>query len=390
MKDYYELLNVAPTASQETIREQYRFLIQAWHPDKFSNAAQKAKAEEITKELNSAYEVLKNPQKRARYDSERTGQASRYREEQSEQQAEEQRQRKQAEETQRRAKNARQQREQAKEENRRTKFEQEQKRSEEQRLRKEAEEGSKRKPFEIYATILLVIVVFAFLFLAAFGGFLNLPLRSTNNTQQATLAKITPTPTPKPTTVPVVLYSDDFSNSQSGWLESSNDFGKFQYSGGEYVISRPQGNFYTYSCANHSFTDAVLTVDAKILLDASETGLVVVWRYIDANNFYALQIDRNSSYTILRLLNNEWHIFNNDKVYYIQGIHGGEAIQIAISFYGATSTIYINNLYVTSVIDTAFTSGDACLGAFSSEWSAVEVSFDNLVIYTVDSWTPPK
>lgn len=67
-KNYYQILEVEQNSSQEAIREQYRFLVQAWHPDKFSNPAQKLKAEEKIKEINEAYEVLRNPAKRADYD----------------------------------------------------------------------------------------------------------------------------------------------------------------------------------------------------------------------------------------------------------------------------------------------------------------------------------
>ncbi len=75
MKDYYAILEVPPTASQETIREQYLLLIQAWHPDKFPNPAQRAKAEEKCKEINIAYDVLKDARKRLKYDRDVRGQS---------------------------------------------------------------------------------------------------------------------------------------------------------------------------------------------------------------------------------------------------------------------------------------------------------------------------
>ena len=81
MKDYYEVLDIPSNALQESINEQYRFLIQAWHPDKFPNPAQKAKAEEKTKEINEAYEVLRSPTRRAQYDN-RERSSSRFDEEQ--------------------------------------------------------------------------------------------------------------------------------------------------------------------------------------------------------------------------------------------------------------------------------------------------------------------
>ncbi len=140
MKDYYAILEVPPTASPEAIREQYLFLIQAWHPDKFRTPAQKAKAEEKSKEINIAYAVLKDAQKRAKYDREIKGQPARRGEEARREQAEEQRQHKQAEEAQRRQREQ-QRRQQAEETQRRESREQRPKSgpTDEERMRAEHE-----------------------------------------------------------------------------------------------------------------------------------------------------------------------------------------------------------------------------------------------------------
>ena len=83
MIDHYEVLKVAPTVSQEALREQYRFLLQAFHPDKFSGAGQeklRARAEEETKRLNASYDVLRNPVTRREYDRQRQARATERRE----------------------------------------------------------------------------------------------------------------------------------------------------------------------------------------------------------------------------------------------------------------------------------------------------------------------
>ncbi|MGI6622189.1 MAG: DnaJ domain-containing protein [Clostridiaceae bacterium] len=64
-RDYYEVLGVKKDASQEQIKKAYRKLAKQYHPD--ANPGNK-KAEEKFKEINEAYEVLGDEEKRKKYD----------------------------------------------------------------------------------------------------------------------------------------------------------------------------------------------------------------------------------------------------------------------------------------------------------------------------------
>ena len=69
-RDYYEVLGVSKDASESDIKKAYRKAAMKYHPDKFSNSsdAEKKNAEEKFKEINEAYEILSDPQKKAAYD----------------------------------------------------------------------------------------------------------------------------------------------------------------------------------------------------------------------------------------------------------------------------------------------------------------------------------
>ncbi len=63
-KDYYKILGVDEDASQDDIKRAYRKLAQKWHPDR----CDKPNAEEKFKEIGEAYAVLKDTEKRKKYD----------------------------------------------------------------------------------------------------------------------------------------------------------------------------------------------------------------------------------------------------------------------------------------------------------------------------------
>jgi curved DNA-binding protein len=69
-KDYYKILEVDSNATAEQIKKSYRRLAMTYHPDRNPN---NPAAEEMFKEINEAYDVLSNAEKRKKFDLMRDG-----------------------------------------------------------------------------------------------------------------------------------------------------------------------------------------------------------------------------------------------------------------------------------------------------------------------------
>ena len=64
-KDFYEILGIGRSASDDEIKKSYRKLAMKYHPDRNQGDVE---SEKKFKEASAAYEILKDPQKRSAYD----------------------------------------------------------------------------------------------------------------------------------------------------------------------------------------------------------------------------------------------------------------------------------------------------------------------------------
>ncbi len=71
MSDYYELLGVAPSASEAEVRQAYARLARGKHPDRFTDPAEKRRAETAFQDITTAFNTLVNPRSREEYDQAR-------------------------------------------------------------------------------------------------------------------------------------------------------------------------------------------------------------------------------------------------------------------------------------------------------------------------------
>ena len=68
-KDYYKILGVDKKANDDELKKAYRKLALKWHPDRNQGSEEeRQKADKMFKDINEAYTVLSDPDKRKRFD----------------------------------------------------------------------------------------------------------------------------------------------------------------------------------------------------------------------------------------------------------------------------------------------------------------------------------
>lgn len=70
MDNYYQILGIDKSATEEEIRKRYLFLVKAYHPDRYQDPRDKESAEEELKKVNEAFSVIGNKAQRIKYDTE--------------------------------------------------------------------------------------------------------------------------------------------------------------------------------------------------------------------------------------------------------------------------------------------------------------------------------
>ena len=138
-------------------------------------------------------------------------------------------------------------------------------------------------------------------------------------------------------------------------------------------ITRPRKNF-----SNVMIETTVDTSGAD-----SDTAFGIVCNYADINNFYYAAIKSDGSYKILKNYNNQWELLTgNGEVTYSNLIPTNDAsYRLGLRCARNQLTLYVNGALITSITESAFSSGDVGLAARSSGQSATKVRFSDFKVF---------
>jgi predicted GH43/DUF377 family glycosyl hydrolase len=179
------------------------------------------------------------------------------------------------------------------------------------------------------------------------------------------------------------LYSDDFSDPNSGWSVVDNPNVTFDYLNGEYrILVKNALGWGWVTGAPLVLADYVLEADMRYATTVTATA-GLVFDAVDVHNYYYFDLDSLGMYSLWKYASG-WHSLIDWTA--ASSYHPyPQSNRLKVVREGAAIKLYLNGEFLGSASDSTFYGGPyAGFQAGASIWPNVDVRFDNLAIYEVD------
>ncbi len=177
-----------------------------------------------------------------------------------------------------------------------------------------------------------------------------------------------------------VLYSEDFSDTSSGWdIADEGDYA-VGYQNGRYEMELRLDNYFVWSIAGENFQDAYITVEAEPMVLTGEGDYGVVCRYQDADNYYALEVSEDGFFTIWKRVAGEFIPLVDWEESDILPLDGS-MVTIQAACVGNSLGLAADGVLLAEVQDNTFSEGD--VGLIAGTWDTVGlvIAYDNFVVH---------
>ncbi len=181
-----------------------------------------------------------------------------------------------------------------------------------------------------------------------------------------------------------VLLQDDFSNTSSGWSESTFEQGARGYQNGEFRILVTSAEWSVWDNPNQDFyNDVRVEVDAHRAGGPNDSEYGLICRHTNVENFYFASVTVDGYFAISRTVNGgDFEFVGMDSFQTNNAIGVGDATNhLRFDCVGSTLSLYANGVLLASVTDTALTTGDVGVYVGSFDTGGAEILFDNFIVY---------
>jgi hypothetical protein len=182
-----------------------------------------------------------------------------------------------------------------------------------------------------------------------------------------------------------VLFSDNFSNSASGWDQIQNEVGTAGYEQGSFrIFINDTNDFLIAGLSQDLGNDVSVEVNAHKAGGPDDNYYGVVCHYQDPDNYYLLLVSSSGRSAIAMMLEGEFGLISPGlQPLVMEGIKLGAATnRIRADCVGDQMTLYANGRQVSLAYDHHLTGGKVGLVAASGQVvGGVDIRFDNFRVY---------
>lgn len=183
------------------------------------------------------------------------------------------------------------------------------------------------------------------------------------------------------------LFADDFSGEQNcGWVEYNQGGAVVALEDGVMKISTSSPGQIWWTNPERTFDDVIVNVKASQIGGVDDNAYGVICRYQDEQNFYLFLISGDGYYAIGKYSGTDVPItyLTSDGQYQPSDLinQGIASNDIQASCIGNQLSLAINGQPLLTVTDSDFSSGDIGLAASAMQQGTVEISFDDLRVFT--------
>lgn len=171
-----------------------------------------------------------------------------------------------------------------------------------------------------------------------------------------------------------VLFSDDFSDPDSGWDRYSDETVSTDYTKDGYLITINAPSTSTWSNPYMAFQDVSVEVYTKFVGGEKDNNYGIICRYKDISNFYALVISSDGYYGIRKTIDgSDLELVGSTEMLPSKVINGNGKNTLRADCIGDTFTLYVNGEILMQVKDASIPYGDVGLytGTFDAESTSI-------------------
>jgi 3-keto-disaccharide hydrolase/zinc-ribbon domain len=184
----------------------------------------------------------------------------------------------------------------------------------------------------------------------------------------------------------VPLYQDDFGDPSSGWDVFDEDDTLAEYANGEYRLGVYQDNYMAWGnpTPGQEFTDFQVEVDARQAEGPLDNNFGLLIHYqTDDQDFYWFEISGDGYYSVDMRQAGQWSTLvdwsTSDAIN--QGVGATNHLKVVCA--GNHFSFYVNDILLTEMSDSAFSSGNIGLAVGTFDEPGVVVSFDNIRVHSL-------